>query len=144
MHPVTVFIERFRAAVSVFIGPCCPALLESYLRKCTYCCIIDKIKWWWWWWWWWLRFEPRPFTPESSTLTTRLPSHRVHDFNKLLVSWDRPLWLLLLLVECREKKSRNKLLHDDRVKALRPSRHEIGHFGGVLRSRCFGLVLRKK
>jgi len=23
MHPVTVFIERFRAAVSVFIGPCC-------------------------------------------------------------------------------------------------------------------------
>ena len=31
MHPVsavTVFIERFRAAVSVLIGPCCPALLE--------------------------------------------------------------------------------------------------------------------
>jgi len=26
MHPVTVFIERFRAAVSVFIGPCCTAL----------------------------------------------------------------------------------------------------------------------
>jgi len=25
MHPVTVFIERFRAAVSVLIGPCCPA-----------------------------------------------------------------------------------------------------------------------
>ena len=43
---VTVFIERFRAAVSVFIGPCCPALLESYLRKCAYCCIIEQIKWW--------------------------------------------------------------------------------------------------
>jgi len=28
MHPVTVFIERFRAAVSVLIGPCCPALLN--------------------------------------------------------------------------------------------------------------------
>ena len=28
MHPVTVFIERFRAAVSVFIGPCCLALLN--------------------------------------------------------------------------------------------------------------------
>ena len=25
MHPLTVFIERFRAAVSVLIGPCCPA-----------------------------------------------------------------------------------------------------------------------
>jgi len=35
-----------RAAVSVFIGPCCPALLESYLRKCAYCCIIEQIKWW--------------------------------------------------------------------------------------------------
>jgi len=38
-----------RAAVSVFIGPCCPALLESYLRKCAYSCIIGQIKWWWWW-----------------------------------------------------------------------------------------------
>ena len=26
MYPVTVFIERFRAAVSVLIGSCCPAL----------------------------------------------------------------------------------------------------------------------
>jgi len=26
MHPVTVFIERFRAAVSVLIGPCCCAI----------------------------------------------------------------------------------------------------------------------
>ena len=34
----------FRAAVSVFIGPCSPALLESYLRKCAYCCIIEQIK----------------------------------------------------------------------------------------------------
>jgi len=50
MHPVTVFIERFRAAVSVHIGPCCPALLESYSCKCAYCCIIGQIKWWWWWW----------------------------------------------------------------------------------------------
>ena len=25
---LTVFIERFRAAVSVLIGPCCPALLD--------------------------------------------------------------------------------------------------------------------
>ena len=52
MHPVTVFIERFRAAVSVHIGPCCPALLELYTRKCAYCCIIGQIKWWWWWWLW--------------------------------------------------------------------------------------------
>ena len=44
MHPVTVFIERFRAAVSVLIGPCCPALLESYSCKCAYCCIIGQIK----------------------------------------------------------------------------------------------------
>ena len=28
MHPVTVFIERLRAAVSVLIGPCSPALLN--------------------------------------------------------------------------------------------------------------------
>ena len=41
------------AAVSVLIGPCCPALLESYSRKCAYCGIIGQIKWWWWWWWWW-------------------------------------------------------------------------------------------
>jgi len=38
----------FRAAVSVLIGPCCPALLESYSRKCAYCCIIGQNKWWWW------------------------------------------------------------------------------------------------
>ena len=43
MHPVTVFIERFMAAVSVLIGPCCSALLESYSRKCAYCCIIAKF-----------------------------------------------------------------------------------------------------
>ena len=36
MYPVTVFIERFRAAVSVLIGPCCPALLKSHWCKCTY------------------------------------------------------------------------------------------------------------
>ena len=34
MYPVTVFIERFRAAVSVLIGPCCPALLKPYSCKC--------------------------------------------------------------------------------------------------------------
>ena len=51
-YPVTVFIERFRAAVGVFIGHCCLALLELYLRKCAYCSIIEQIKWWWWWWWW--------------------------------------------------------------------------------------------
>ena len=28
MHPAIVFIERFRAAVSVLIGLCCPALLN--------------------------------------------------------------------------------------------------------------------
>ena len=50
MQPVTVFIERFRAAVSVHIGPCCPALLELYSCKCAYCCIIGQIKWWRWWW----------------------------------------------------------------------------------------------
>ena len=48
---VTVFTERFRAAVSVLIGPCCPALPASYSRKCAYSCIIGQIKWWWWWWW---------------------------------------------------------------------------------------------
>jgi len=49
MYPVslTVFIERFRAAVSVVIGPCCPALLKSYSCKCTYCCIIGQINKWW-------------------------------------------------------------------------------------------------
>jgi len=40
-----IFIERFRAAVSVHIGPCCPALLELYSCKCAYCCIIGQIKW---------------------------------------------------------------------------------------------------
>jgi len=43
MYPVSVFIERFRAAVSVLIGPCCPAILKSYSRKCTYRCIIGHI-----------------------------------------------------------------------------------------------------
>jgi len=33
-----------RAAVSVHIGPCCPALLELYSCKCAYCCIIGQIK----------------------------------------------------------------------------------------------------
>ena len=40
MHPVTVFIERFRAAVSVLIGPCChlktwvgPMLIRIQLLK---------------------------------------------------------------------------------------------------------------
>ena len=28
MYPVAVFIKRFRAAVSVLVGPCCPALLN--------------------------------------------------------------------------------------------------------------------
>jgi len=71
MHPVTVLLNVFRAAVSVLIGPCCPALLESYSRKCAHCCIIGQIKWWrerekfiyhvrtqqihtqWWWWYVW-------------------------------------------------------------------------------------------
>ena len=45
---------RFRAAVSVLVGPCCPALLKSYRCKCAYCCIFGQTKWWWWWWWcWW-------------------------------------------------------------------------------------------
>jgi len=33
MYPVTVFIERFRAAVSVHIGPCCPALIV-FVQMC--------------------------------------------------------------------------------------------------------------
>ena len=33
-----------RAAVSVLIGPSCPAFQESYSRKCAYCCIIGQIK----------------------------------------------------------------------------------------------------
>ena len=44
MHSVTVFIERFRAAVSLHIGPCCPALLELCSCKCAYCCVIEQIK----------------------------------------------------------------------------------------------------
>jgi len=44
-------ITRFRAAVSVLVGPCCPALLKLYRCRCAYCCIIGQIKWWWWWWW---------------------------------------------------------------------------------------------
>jgi len=28
MYPVTCVIERFMAAVSVLVGPCCPALLS--------------------------------------------------------------------------------------------------------------------
>ena len=40
-------LNVFRAAVSVLVGPCCPALLESCSRKCAYCCIIGQIKWWW-------------------------------------------------------------------------------------------------
>jgi len=42
--PSDCFIGRFRAAVSVLIEPCCPALLESCSRKCAYCCIIGQIK----------------------------------------------------------------------------------------------------
>ena len=37
-------LNVFRAAVIVLIGPCCPALLDSYSRKCAYCCIIGQIK----------------------------------------------------------------------------------------------------
>ena len=47
------FIIRFRAAVSVVVGPCCLVLLKLHWCKCTYCIIIGQIKWWWWWWWWW-------------------------------------------------------------------------------------------
>jgi len=32
MHPVTVFIERFRAAVSVLIGPCCDPALPNRIH----------------------------------------------------------------------------------------------------------------
>jgi len=49
--PLIPTILDLRAAVSVLIGPRCPALLESYSCKCAYCCIIGQIKWWWWWWW---------------------------------------------------------------------------------------------
>ena len=42
--PSVCFIERFMAAVSVHIGPCCPALLELYSCKCAYCCIIGQIQ----------------------------------------------------------------------------------------------------
>jgi len=38
------FITRFRAAVSVLVGPCCPALLKLCGCKCAYCCIIWQIK----------------------------------------------------------------------------------------------------
>ena len=38
------FIKRSRAAVSVLVGPCCPALLELCRCKCAYCCIIGQMK----------------------------------------------------------------------------------------------------
>ena len=41
--PVNCFITRFKAAVSALVGPCCPALLKLYRRKCAYCCIIGQI-----------------------------------------------------------------------------------------------------
>ena len=41
--PSNCFITRFRAAVSVLVGPCCPALLKLYRRKGAYCCIIGQI-----------------------------------------------------------------------------------------------------
>ena len=50
--PVSLFIPpfvsllllfSFRAAVSVFVGPCCSALLKLYGCKCAYCCIIGQI-----------------------------------------------------------------------------------------------------
>ena len=34
MYPVTVFITRFRAAVGVLVGRCCPALLKLLLLYC--------------------------------------------------------------------------------------------------------------
>ena len=45
--PSNCFITRFRAAVSVLVRPCCPALLKLYWCKCAYCHIIGLIKWWW-------------------------------------------------------------------------------------------------
>jgi len=41
--PSNCFITRFMAAVSALVGPCCPALLKLYRRKCAYCCIIGQI-----------------------------------------------------------------------------------------------------
>ena len=46
--PNNCFITRFRAAVSVLVWPCCPALLKLYRCKCAQCCTIGQIKWWWW------------------------------------------------------------------------------------------------
>jgi len=43
MHPVTVFIERFRAAVSVLIGPCCPALLNRIYANVYTVVLLGKI-----------------------------------------------------------------------------------------------------
>ena len=43
MHPVTVFIERFRAAVSVLIGPCCPALLNRTHANVYTVVLLGKI-----------------------------------------------------------------------------------------------------
>ena len=41
--PVTVFIERFRAAVSVLIGPCCPALLNRIYANVYTVVLLGKI-----------------------------------------------------------------------------------------------------
>ena len=41
--PGNCFITRFKAVVSALVGPCCPALLKLYRRKCAYCCIIGQI-----------------------------------------------------------------------------------------------------
>ena len=37
-------LRNVTSLTSVLIGPCSPALLESYSHKCAYCCIIWQIK----------------------------------------------------------------------------------------------------
>ena len=43
-RPRPTSVPLNRAAVSVLVGPCCPALLKLYRFKCEYCCIIGQIK----------------------------------------------------------------------------------------------------
>ena len=44
--PSNCFVQRLRSAVSVLVGPCCPALLNciDVDVHSAYCCIIGQIK----------------------------------------------------------------------------------------------------
>ena len=45
--PSNCFTERFRAAVSVLVGPLLSCSSKLYWCRCACCCIIGQVKWWW-------------------------------------------------------------------------------------------------